>query len=79
MRQKIEDETGGMRLFVVGIIALILFALLTYQDIHAIGGVYSRFMPKFLSVTIGPYIYMLPAVGILGMLAYKHFTLKHYS
>ncbi|WP_373533148.1 hypothetical protein [Vampirovibrio sp.] len=79
IRQKMEDDLAGMGAFIVAILALILFAALTYQDIQAIGGVYSRFMPRYLNEDLASYIYALPAVGIVGMLAYKQFTLKHYS
>lgn len=79
IRQKMEDEMGGMGLFTLAILSLILFAWLTYQDVHTIGGIYSRFMPRFLTEDLSDFIYALPAVGILGMLVYKHFTIKHYS
>lgn len=79
MRQKMEDETGGLGVFVLGILALLVFAFLTFQDIKTTGGVYSRFMPKLLRYSLLDYIYLLPAVGVLGMLFYKYFTLKHYS
>jgi hypothetical protein len=80
IRQKTEDETGGMVLFVIGMIALVLYALLTYYDIQfSIGGVYSRFMPNYLPHSIKDYLPMLPAIGVMGMLAYKAFTLRHYS
>ncbi|MCE3235766.1 MAG: hypothetical protein K0Q50_1946 [Vampirovibrio sp.] len=79
MRQKMEDETGGLSLFVIGILALMVFSVLTYEDIHRLGGIYSQFMPRFLVPTMEDYVYMLPGVGIAGMLFYKYFTLKHYS
>lgn len=78
MRQKMEDESGGMGLFFLGIVALCLFAWLTKYDILSTGGVYSRYMPKLLSYSLLDFIYMLPAVGVGGMLCYKHFTLKNY-
>ncbi len=79
IRQKIEDAMGGMGLFVLGIIALGVFAYLTSLDIQKTGGVYSQLMPRFLLPGLESYVYMLPGVGILGMLFYKYFTLKHYS
>jgi len=79
IRQKMEDDLGGMGAFILAILALILFSALTYYDILTIGGVYSRFMPRFLNEELTDFIYALPAVGIMGMLAYKQFTLKHYS
>jgi hypothetical protein len=79
IRQKIEDEMGGLGLFSLGILALAVFSFLTYCDIHTFGGVYSSFMPKFLLHSVTDYVFMLPGVGIIGMLAYKAFTLKHYS
>lgn len=79
IRQRMEDELGGLGLFTLAIIALMLFSWLTWQDINTIGGVYSRFMPKFLPFELLDYIMALPAVGIVGMLAYKYLTLKHYS
>lgn len=79
MRQKMEDENGGMGLFVIGILALIVFSLITYQDIATTGGIYSRFLPKILRRSLLDYLYFLPGVGMLGMLFYKYFTLKHYD
>jgi hypothetical protein len=79
IRQKMEDDMGGMGAFTLAILALILFASLTYQDIQTIGDIYSRFMPQFLNENLIDFIYALPAIGIMGMLAYKYFTIKHYS
>lgn len=79
IRQRIEDELGGMGLFTLGIIGLILFGWITYQDVHTMGGLYSRFMPRFLSIELTDYIFAFPAIGVMGMLAYKYFTVKHYS
>ncbi len=79
IRQKMEDESGGLGLFTLGLISLLLFGWLSYQDIHTIGGLYSRFMPRFLTTDVDSYIYALPAVGIFGMIAYKQFTLKYYG
>lgn len=79
IRQKMEDEMAGMGIFTLAILSLMLFGWLTYQDIDLVGGVYSRFMPKVLSEALLGYAYTLPAVGIAGMLLYKHFTVKHYD
>jgi hypothetical protein len=79
IRQKMEDEMAGMGIFTLAILALMLFGWLTYQDIETVGGIYSRFMPKVLSDALQGYAYTLPAVGIAGMLLYKHFTVKHYD
>lgn len=79
IRQKMEDESGGLGLFTLALFALLLFGWLFYQDIHTIGGLYSRFMPRFLTTDVDSYIYALPAVGIFGMIAYKQFTLKYYG
>ncbi len=79
IRQKMEDESGGLGLFILALLALLLFGWLSYQDIHTIGGLYSRFMPRFLTTDVDSYIFALPAVGIFGMIAYKQFTLKYYS
>lgn len=79
IRQHSEDEMGGMGIFTLAIIALILFSWLTYQDIHTIGGLYSRFMPKFLPITLNDYVFAFPAIGVVGMLVYKYLTVKHYS
>jgi hypothetical protein len=80
IRQRIEDEArGGMGLFFLGVVGLAVFAGLTALDIHTSGGVYSRLMPKLLRFDMHRYVMMLPAVGMAGMLCYKHFTLKHYS
>lgn len=79
IRQKMEDETGGMALFIIAIFALIIFSVLTFEDIHKLGGLYSQFMPKYLPQTLDAYVFMLPGVGIAGMLFYKYFTIKHYS
>jgi hypothetical protein len=79
IRQKMEDDFEGMGAFILAILALIVFSALTYYDIQTIGGVYSRFMPRFLNENLIDFIYALPAVGIMGMLAYKQFTFKHYS
>jgi uncharacterized membrane protein (DUF485 family) len=79
MRQKMEDESGGMGLFFLGVLALAIFAWMTHQDIATTGGVYSRLLPKLLRASIDDYVYMLPAVGMIGMLCYKQFTLKHYN
>lgn len=79
IRQKMEDEAGGLALFVLGIVALMIFSAVTFEDIHRLGGIYSQFMPRFLVPTMEDYVFMLPGVGIAGMLFYKYFTLKHYS
>lgn len=79
MRQKMEDETGGMGLFFLGMLALVVFAWLTQHDIRSLGGVYSRYMPKMLPHSVLDFVYLLPALGVVGMLFYKYFTLKHYS
>jgi hypothetical protein len=79
IRQKMEDENGGLGLFALGLLALLLFGWLSYQDIHTIGGLYSRFMPRFMTTEVDSFIYALPAVGIFGMIAYKQFTLKYYG
>ncbi|WP_303674610.1 hypothetical protein [Vampirovibrio chlorellavorus] len=79
IRQKMEDESGGLGLFTLALLALLLFGWFSYQDIHTIGGLYSRFMPRFLTTDVDSFIYALPAVGIFGMIAYKQFTLKYYS
>lgn len=79
IRQKIEDEMGGMGLFFLGMLALIIFSILTHMDIEKVGGIYSQFMPKLLRPSMADYLYMLPGIGLVGMLFYKYFTLKHYS
>ena len=79
MRQKMEDESGGMGLFLLGMLSLVAFAFLTQYDITTHGQVYSRFMPRILRTSTLDYLYFLPGVGLLGMLFYKYFTLKHYS
>lgn len=79
MRQKMEDDQGGMGLFFLGMIALAAFAWMTHHDIETTGAVYSRFLPKLLRASVDDYVYLLPAVGMIGMLCYRQFTLKHYS
>lgn len=79
IRQKMEDEVGGMGLFLLAMVALTLFAGLTYWDIHCAGGIYSRFMPKLLRSSVLDVVWLLPGTGLLGMLFYKYFTVKHYS
>jgi hypothetical protein len=79
IRQKIEDEMGGMGLFFLGLLALIIFSFLTHMDIAKLGGVYSQFMPRLLRPSVGDFLFMLPGIGLVGMLFYKFFTLKHYS
>jgi hypothetical protein len=79
IRQKIEDEMGGMGLFFLGLLALVLFAFVTHLDVEKLGGVYSQFMPRLLRPSVGDYLPMLPGIGLVGMLFYKFFTLKHYS
>ena len=79
MRQKMEDTAGGMGLFVLGVMALIAYSILTYQDIVSFGGIYSCYMPKLLRFNLLDYLWFLPGVGLLGMMCYKQFTLKLYS
>lgn len=79
IRQHSEDERGGLGIFTLGILALILFAWLTHQDIHAVGGLYSRFLPRFLPVELDTYTFAFPAFGLIGMLFFKYLSLKHYS
>lgn len=79
IRQKMEDENGGLGLFTLALFALLLFGWISFQDAHTVGGLYSRFMPRFLTSDVDVYIYALPAVGVLGMIAYKQFTLKYYD
>lgn len=79
IRQKMEDEIGGMGLFVMAVLALLVFTLLSYYDMTTHGGVYSRMMPKILPYSAQNYLYFLPGVGLLGMLFYKYFTLKNYG
>jgi hypothetical protein len=80
MRQRMEDEPGGgMSLYLVGMAALCLFSWLTLHDIDSFGALYGQFMPKLLKPGLALYAYLLPAVGMTGMLFYKQFTLKHYN
>lgn len=79
IRQKIEDECGGMGLFALGIIALMLFSWMLYSDLQSLAGFYSRILPKPLEYRLLDFVFMLPGVGILGMLLYKYFAIKHYS
>ncbi len=77
IRQKLEEGAGGLGLFVLGILGLCLFAYLTDLDIHRLGGVYSRFLPVHLRLGLVPFVYLLPGVGLFGMLFYKFFSLKN--
>lgn len=77
IRQKIEEGSGGMGLFLLGIITLIVFAGLTWQDIMTPGSIYSQFLPKRLAHDLLNYVFMLPCVGMFGMLFYKQFSLNH--
>lgn len=79
IRQKMEDEEGGMGLFFLGMMGLMVFAWLTWLDINDPGAMYSRFMPKLLKPSLSDYVYGIPAIGMVGMLFYKYFTLKTYS
>jgi hypothetical protein len=79
IRQKIEDEEGGLALFLLGMFGLIIFAYVTDLDIHRLGGVYSQYMPKFLRPTMVQYVCLLPGVGVCGMLFYKFFSVKNYK
>jgi hypothetical protein len=75
IRRRMEREAGGLRLFVVGVLALILFAGLALQDIRHGGEISARLLPMAHNPALHPYALMLPAVGILGMLAYRHFII----
>lgn len=79
IRQKIEDGTGGLAKITLGLLGLMLFAYLTYLDIHQLGGIYSQYMPMFLRPPMVVLIYSIPGIGFGGMLFYKFFTLKTYS
>jgi hypothetical protein len=70
---------GGLGLFVLGLVGLMLFAYVTNMDIHQLGGIYSQYMPKYLKPTMVEYVYLLPGVGLMGMLFYKYFSLKNYG
>jgi len=79
IRQRIEDGTGGLARFTLGLLGLVIYAYLTYLDIHQLGGIYSQYMPMFLRPTMVVLIYALPGLGFLGMLFFQHFSLKNYS
>jgi len=77
IRQKVEDNgRGGLLRFSVGLVGLLVYAYITYLDIHQLGGVYSQYMPMFLRPPIVALIYALPGIGFLGMVFYKYFSLK---
>ena len=79
IRMRLEEEDGEMGMFMLAIIALIVFAWLTRMDLFSGGDVYGRFLPKLLKYSLEPYIYAIPGIGIAGMLFYKQFTIKHYN
>lgn len=74
--RRVERETGGLRMFVLGVLALLLFAGLTQQDIRRGGEISSRLLPMAHDPSLHAYAFLLPAVGILGILAYRHFSVK---
>lgn len=76
IRQKIEDGRGGLLKFSMGLFGLILYAYITYLDIHQPGGVYSQYMPMFMRPHLVALIYAMPAIGLGGMLLYQYFSLK---
>jgi hypothetical protein len=75
IRWRMEREASGLRLFVLAVLALILFAGLTLRDIRHGGEISARLLPMAHNPALHPYALMLPAVGILGMLAYRHFII----
>jgi hypothetical protein len=77
IRQQIESGSGGLTGFSLGILGLLIFAGLTYGDMHQPGGLYSRYMPQFLRPGLVVWVFALPGVGFLGMLFYKFFSLKN--
>ena len=79
IRQRIEEGSGGLARFTLGLLGLVIYAYLTYLDIHQRGGVYSQVMPMFLRPTLVALIYALPGLGFLGMLFFQYFSLKNYS
>ncbi len=79
IRQKMEEEEGGMGLFFLGLMGLMVFAWLTWLDINGSGDMYSRYMPKLLKPSMADYVFAIPGIGLVGMLFYKYFTLKTYS
>jgi hypothetical protein len=76
IRQKVEDGRGGLLKFIMGMLGLILYAYITYLDVHQPGGIYSQYMPMFLRPHLVAIIYALPAIGLGGMLFYQYFSLK---
>ncbi len=66
----------SMGVFLLGILAHIGFAVLTYMDLQTEAGVYSEYLPRPLTIAIYPFIFALPVVGMLGILFSRNFTLS---
>jgi hypothetical protein len=71
---KIHKNT--MLLFVVGIMGLVSFAVLTWHDINSNEFMFSLFLPQHMPLSLLPLVYSLPAVGLVGMLFYGMFEMK---
>ncbi len=78
VRQCCEDHSGGITALLMSMLALCLFGLLTYEDIIHFGVIYARILPHVLTHSELFMAPMLPALGLVGMINFKHFTMKHY-
>lgn len=72
---KVHQQT--MLLFIVGILGITSFAVLTWYDIASDDIVFSvRLLPQGFRMSLLPFVYSIPAVGIMGMMFYSLFEIK---
>ena len=79
MRQKAADDAAGIGTLVMAMLALAVFAYLTWLDVTSSGGYYSRFLPQIMRSEVQDYVFLLPPIGLIWMLFYKQFSLKNYD
>ncbi len=80
MRQTAEDTDNGMGQLLIAILALVTFAYITKMDLDSIGAVYSaQFLPHILRSSVYNFVYAIPFIGMVGIIFFKHFSLKNYG
>ncbi len=66
----------GMGLFIVFMLAQITFAYLMFQDLQMEEGLFSIYLPLPLNISVLPFIYSIPLVGMIGMVLSKTFSFE---
>lgn len=67
-----ENRANGLGWFALSLFTLIACAWLTDYDLNRGGLLYLKFLPVFPHRDLHPFVLMMPATGLIGMLAYGY-------